>query len=167
MNKFIITEDEKKRILNMHVERSKNLYLNEREDDGMTSKSDGTDSTMYYNGKCVVNVKAGGIMVNPFNSCFAGGFGKKLEDEFIPTSCLVRPDQQFSLIGAEALESKCVSALKRMVSLDPGILRCITNGDYTNGLVKNGAGQSIKQPYCQNAGYDGDMPPKDWNDSLL
>jgi hypothetical protein len=156
MNKFIITEDEKKRILSMHIERSKNQYLNEREGD-----------SMYYNGKCVVNVKAGGIMVNPFNSCFAGGFGKKLEDEFIPSACLVRPDQQFSLIGAEALETKCVSALKRMVSLDPGILRCITNGDYTNGLVKNGAGQSIKQPYCQNAGYDGDMPPKDWNDKPI
>jgi hypothetical protein len=42
MNKFIITEEEKKRILNMHETRSKNHYLMEQSEDEIAKEIEAT-----------------------------------------------------------------------------------------------------------------------------
>jgi len=45
MNKFIITEEERSRILNMHVERTKKHYLTEQETTGTTQPTTGQTMT--------------------------------------------------------------------------------------------------------------------------
>jgi len=49
MKKFIITEEEKNRILNMHVERTKNQYLTENFEDEYTAEEAMDEVLSYVN----------------------------------------------------------------------------------------------------------------------
>jgi len=49
MKKFIITEEERSRILNMHVERTKTQYLSENFEDSYTAEEAMTEIDSYIN----------------------------------------------------------------------------------------------------------------------